>query len=297
MNVSMRQLRAFLHLCEMRSFTRAAEASHLSQPAFSALISGLEDALGLRLFNRNTRSVSPTVEGLAFEPTARRLVLDFDAALQGVQDHVTRKRGRVTVALLPSLAANWMPGILAAFHARHPRIDLNLFDVLSDDCIDRVASGEADFAIAASCENTPTLQADAFCSDGFFLVCSSGHPLLTQEKVLAEDLAQWPFIHLARSSSVRQRFDAALYPHAMHTMMEVEQLATVMGMVRAGLGISVVPGLSLFHFERTGVAVRRLDLPGLRRNLYVIRPRDRSLSLAAQSLFEMMQAQRPCDDG
>ncbi|MBW8317736.1 MAG: LysR family transcriptional regulator, partial [Hydrogenophaga sp.] len=226
-----------------------------------------------------------------------RLVLDFDAALLGVKDHVTRKRGRVTVALLPSLAANWMPGILAAFHARHPSIDLNLFDVLSDACIERVASGQADFAIAASCENTPTLQASEFCSDGFFLVCPSGHPLLTQEQVRAEDLAQWPFIHLARTSSVRQHFDAALYPNRMRTVMEVEQLATVMGMVRAGLGISVVPGLSLFHFERTGVAVRRLDLPGLRRTLYVIRPRDRSLSLAAQSLYEMMQVQRPCDDG
>ena len=73
MNVSTRQLRAFLALAEERSFTRAAAQTHLSQPAFSALIRSLEDTLGLRLFHRSTRHVEPTAECLEFEVSARRV--------------------------------------------------------------------------------------------------------------------------------------------------------------------------------------------------------------------------------
>ena len=75
--------------------------------------------------------------------------------------------------------------------------------------------------------------------------------------------------------------------------MEVEQLATVTGMVRAGLGISVVPALTLFHFQQPGVVTRPLQLPGLQRQIYLVRRRDQSLSIAAQSLYEWMVARRP----
>ena len=94
MNVSVRQLRAFITLAEQRSFTRAAALTHLSQPAFSALIRALEDALGLRLFDRSTRHVELTVEGRAFEGSARRVLGEFDGALAGVRDHAARRRGR-----------------------------------------------------------------------------------------------------------------------------------------------------------------------------------------------------------
>jgi len=92
---------------------------------------------------------------------------------------------------------------------------------------------------------------------------------------------------------VRQYLEAALHPQAMHTLMEVEQLATVMGMVRAGLGISVVPALTLFHFEQPGLVTRPLSLPGLTRQIYLVRRRDESLSVAAQALYALVIAQRP----
>lgn len=293
MNPSIRHLRAFLELARQQNFTRAAQACHLSQPAFSALISGLEEAIGLKLFDRSTRSVALTVEGAAFEDSARRVVQDFDAALAGVRDHATRSRGRVAVALLPSLAANWLPQVLSVFHARYPGIELDMADVLSDVCLARVASGQADFALSAASANTPLLQASEFCSDDFYLVCPSGHPLAALARVRPKDLANWPFIHLAPSTSVRQNLTSAIHPVQLQTIMEVEQLATVMGMVRAGLGISVVPGLTLFHFNQPGIVIRRLPLGGLSRKLYLVRRRDRSLSIAAQSLYDLMLEQRP----
>ena len=92
---------------------------------------------------------------------------------------------------------------------------------------------------------------------------------------------------------MRQYLDAAFHPQAMDTVMEVDQLATVMGMVRAGLGISVVPALALFHFQQPEIATRPVHLPGLARRIYLVRRRDRSLSLAAQALHVLVLAHRP----
>ena len=297
MNISTRQIDAFLALAAQRNFTRAAAQCHLSQPAFSALIRALEDDLGLRLFDRSTRHVGLTAEGKNFHASALRIRAEVDAALASMRDAAQLRRGRVAIALLPSLAAGWLPGVLAQFHARHPGVELDIADVLSEPCMERVASGRADFALAAIRADTPELQAEPFCRDGFHLVCRADHPLATRAlpagAAQLRALAEWPFIHLARHSSVRQYLEAAFRPQAMHTLIEVEQLATVTGMVRAGLGISVVPALTLFHFQQPGVVTRPLQLPGLTRQIYLVRRRDQSLSAAAQSLYEWMVARRP----
>ena len=297
MNISSRQIDAFLALAAQRNFTRAAAQCHLSQPSFSALIRALEDALGLRLFDRSTRHVALTAEGENFHASALRIRAEVDAALAGMRDAAQLRRGRVAIALLPSLAAGWLPGVLADFHARHPGVELDIADVLSEPCMERVASGRADFALAAIRADTPELQAEPFCQDGFHLVCRADHPLATRTlpagPAQLRVLAEWPFIHLARHSSVRQYLEAAFHPQAMNTLMEVEQLATVMGMVRAGLGISVVPALTLFHFDQPGLVTRPLSLPGLTRQIYLVRRRDQSLSVAAHALYALVMAKRP----
>ena len=295
MHASLRQLRAFALLSDERNFTRAAARLHLSQPAFSALIGGLEAALGVRLFDRSKRHVALTVEGAEFEAGARRVLAEFEAAVSGVHDHATLRRGRVALALLPSLAAGWLPGVLARFREQHPGISLDVADVLSEPCIDRVMTGQADFALAAIRAETPELQAQVFCTDEFHLVCRADHPLAAPgaAALRLRDLASWPFIHLSRTSSVRQYLEAAFHPQAMRTVMEVEQLATVMGMVRAGLGISLVPSLTLFHFEQPEIVIRPVHLPGLTRRIYLVRRRDRSLSIAAQALHDLVLERRP----
>jgi len=296
MNISSRQIDAFLALATQRNFTRAAVQCHLSQPAFSALIRALEDGLELRLFDRSTRHVCLTAEGENFLEAAQRIRAEMDHALDTMRDAASLRRGRVAVALLPSLAADWLPGVLAHYRAAHPGVELDIADVLSEPCIERVATGKADFALAAIRADTPELQAQPFCSDGFHLVCRADHPLAQRRKTAplqVKDLAAWPFVHLARTSSVRQYLEAAFHPQAMNTLMEVEQLSTVMGMVRAGLGISVVPSLSLFHFRQDALATRLIALPGLTRRIYLVRRRDRSLSVAAQALYAMVMAQKP----
>jgi LysR family carnitine catabolism transcriptional activator len=92
---------------------------------------------------------------------------------------------------------------------------------------------------------------------------------------------------------VRQYVEAALYPMQLHTMMELDQLSTVAGMVRAGLGITIVPSLTLFHFADARLATRPLHAPALVRHVYMVRRADRPLSSAASGLHEMLMAARP----
>ena len=292
-NVSTRQLQAFLNLAEQRSFTRAASLTHLSQPAFSALIRTLETAVGARLFDRTTRSVELTAEGRVFVDPARRLLTDAERAFGDMRDHAARRRGRVSVAVLPSLAAGWMPAVLARFHGKYPGIELDVADVLSDACIQRVRAGNADFALASARADSAELQAEPFCTDDFHVVCRRDHPLASKRRLQLQDLAPYPIVQLARSSSVRQHLEAAIYPMRLQTVMELEQLSTVAGMVRAGLGLSVVPTLTLFHFDSPELATRPLDAPELHREIFIVQRRDRSLSIAAQALYEEVVASKP----
>lgn len=293
MNLSARDIQAFLALAEVKNFTRAAARCHLSQPAFSALIKALEDGVGLRLFDRSTRHVLLTPEGERFLLSAQRIAAELEDCAKAMRDTAQLACGHVSVALLPSLAAGWLPQVLAQFMARYPGVELAVRDVLSEPCIAAVEQGDADFALAAIRADTPELQAEPFCRDDFHLVCRADHVLAAQDSLEVADLLPWPFVHLARHSSVRQYLDAAFFPQSMHTLVEVEQLATVMGLVHAGLGISVVPALTLFHFDKPGLITRPLSLPGMDRQIYLVRRRERSLSLAAQALYRLMLDKRP----
>jgi len=287
-NLSLRQLRAFLALADQRSFTQAAATCHLSQPAFSALIRTLEAELNTRLFDRDTRSVELTAEGRLFAESARRLVGDFSAALSDLSDHVERRKGRVHIAALPSLAAGWLPGVFAEFRKAWPGIELNLSDLLSDACVDLVRSGKADFALASTGVSHAGLSTRLVCTDRFYLVCRKDHPLAAEAAPTLKKLAPYPFIHMSRNSSVRQALEAALHPQQANTVLEVDQLATAAGMVEAGLGISVVPALTLFHFERKTLVTRPLAASGLTRKIYLVRRQEGSLSAAAQALHDLV---------
>ncbi|WP_198297680.1 LysR family transcriptional regulator [Bordetella genomosp. 9] len=292
-NLSTRDLRAFLALAEQRSFTRAARQCHLSQSAFSALIKSIEDALGYRLFDRDTRNVELTPQGKLLEGSARRVLDNFDDMIDDFRGHAMLAKGRVSVAALPSIASGWLPGIFAEFRRRHPGVELELADVLSVPCLERVRSGRADLALASSGIPAQDLDARLLCNDRFHLVCRADHPLARQREIGLADLAAAPFIHLARSHSVRLQLERAFHPYPMKTVMEVEQLATVTGMIAAGIGITIVPALTLYEFERPDLVSRPLKIPGLVRRIHLITRRGMSLPPAAERLYALMLERRP----
>ncbi len=293
MNLSSRDLRAVIALADEKNFTRAAERCHLSQSAFSTLIRTIEESLGAKLFCRTTRNVELTAEGKLFEPSARRTLADLDAMVDDFRDLATRRKGRVSIALLPSLAAGWLPDLLARFSREYPGIDLEVFDLLSDQCLALLRGGRVDFAVASASPGDADLSTEILCADRFFVVCTKDHPLARLAQVKVKELCAYPFVHLARTSSVRQHLEAAFHPMQMRSVMEVEHLATVTGMVEAGLGISVVPAFTLFSFERAQLVFKPLALPGLARRTYLVKRRGRELSIAAQALYDLMRQHKP----
>lgn len=286
MDISKRDLELFLALSDERSFTRAALKCNLSQSALSSRIRLLEEGLGVVLFDRTTRAVELTNEGRLFESSARRLHTELSEVVDNFRDHAARRRGRVKIAALPSVCASWLPNVFVTFRQKYPGIELSLVDGLSQLCLDMLRSGEVDLAITSATEAGDDLQATLLGTDYFHLVCPVDHPLLDKKDITAEDLAEHPFVQVARRSSVRQHIDAALHPTVLTTRIEVQYMGTIAGMVEAGIGIALVPALSLWQFRRPSLTSRPVFLPNLSRSLHLLKRRGHAMSPSAQALYE-----------
>jgi DNA-binding transcriptional LysR family regulator len=290
-NISTKQLHAFIALNELKHFTRAAERCHLSQSAFSSVISKLETSVGARLFERDTRNVTLTPEGELFAGVARSLYAEIDAAFDNMADYVARRRGRVALAALPSLAANGLPAIIAEYRKRYPGIVVTLHDALSDQCLTMLREGRVDFVLTAPGPNLSEFEAKTLCSDPFYLVCRRDHRLAGKTCITLEDLEGCEMVHLAKSTSVRQHVDQLLRNVAtVHSGLEVEHLATVAGLVQHGLGVSLVPELTLFQFRLLDLVAIPVDAPDIVRPIFIVRPKDRGLSIAAQGMLELVES-------
>ncbi|MBD8529294.1 MULTISPECIES: LysR family transcriptional regulator [unclassified Massilia] len=289
-NISTKLLYAFVALKETRHFTRAAERCHTSQPAFSAMIRKLEEAAGTRLFERDTRNVTLTPEGKLFSEVARSLIADTEAAFDDMADYVARRRGRVSIAALPSLAARALPAIIAEYRRLYPGVAVSLHDALSDQCLALLRQRKADLVLTAPGANFNEFDSRVLGSDPFYLVCRRDHPLAKKRRIRPGDLAGHEIVHLAKSSSVRQYADILLRDvAAVHSGFEVEHLATVAGLVEQGLGVSLVPQLTLFQFRLLDLAAIPLASQEQTRPILVVTRKDETLSIAAQGMLELIE--------
>lgn len=288
-NVSSRLLYAFVALAELKHFTRAAERCHTSQSALSVMIQKLEAEVGAKLFERDTRNVALTPEGELFAEAVQSLIAEIESAFDNMSDYVALRRGRVSIAALPSLAANGLPEVIAEYKRLYPAITVHLHDALSDQCLWLLRQGKADLALTAPGPAVAEFDSRTLCSDPFYVVCRHDHPLARKKVIRLTDLAGEAFVHLAKSSSVRQHVDILLHDvQALHSGFEVDHLATAAGLVKQGLGISLVPELTLFQF-------RQMDLVAIplksehKRPILVVKRKDQSLSMAAQTMLEMIE--------
>jgi DNA-binding transcriptional LysR family regulator len=290
-NISTKQLSAFLALDELKHFTRAAERCHLSQSAFSTVISKLEESVGARLFERDTRNVKLTPEGMLFAEVARSLYEEISSAFDNMADYVARRRGRVAIAALPSLAAHGLPAIIAEYRQRYPSVATTLYDSLSDQCLAMLRDGRVDFALTALGPHLAEFDTHILCSDPFYLVCRRDHRLAGLSKIVPGDLDGCEMVHLAKSTSVRQHVDALLRDVAtVHSGLEAEHLATVAGLVQHGLGVTLVPEMTLFQFRPLDLLAIPVEAPGSERSIYIVKRKDRSLSIAAQGMLELIES-------
>ncbi|MES2102679.1 MAG: LysR substrate-binding domain-containing protein [Pseudomonadota bacterium] len=288
-NISTRLLYTFLALDELKHFTRAAERCHVSQSAFSVMIQKLEAAVGARLFERDTRNVTLTPEGKLFADVARSLTAEIESAFADMAEYVEKRRGRVAIAALPSLAANGLPAVIAAYKKQYPGVTVALHDALSDQCLALLRQGKADLALTAPGPNVQEFDAGTLCSDPFYLVCRRDHRLAKKQRIQLDDLAGCELIHLARSTSVRQHVEHLLRDVAtISTGLEAEHLATVAGLVEQGLGVSLVPELTLFQFRQLNLVAIPVETQGLVRPILIVKRKGESLSIAAQGMLELI---------
>src|SRR3982074_3576499 len=177
MNVDLHQLRIFVAVARLGNFTRAAERLHLSQPSLSLHIRQLEQDLGVRLFDRSTRSVVLTQAGDDLLPTAERLLDDFQSAVASVADLAARRRGRVAVAVLPSVAAELLPRAIALLRIRHPDITVAVRDDVAEHIPARARNGEVDFGLGAIDSVDADVLGSPLISDELIAVLPPAHPL------------------------------------------------------------------------------------------------------------------------
>lgn len=286
-NVTLRQLQAFRVVAELGSFSEAGERLHLSQPALSATIRKLEEMLNVRLFDRTTRHVALTPEGEELQRLAMRLIDEFEAVTTDMQDYLARRRGRVVVAALPSIAAVTLPPVLAAFKADYPGIDILIRDTLHNHIQELVLSGAADFGLTVTPDKAADFEFTPLMVDRFVMVCRSDHPLARKKAVSWAEMVSWPMITMARTSSVRQHIDAACAAAGIESpsRYDPEHLATAGALVRQGLGIAALPSLTTPLLRFPGMKEIPIHKPKLQRTMGIIQRRGRTASVAARDLI------------
>ncbi|WP_298722886.1 LysR family transcriptional regulator [uncultured Ferrovibrio sp.] len=292
-NVTLRQLQAFRVVATLRSFSEAAERLHLSQPALSATIRKLEETLNTKLFDRTTRQVLLTAEGEELQRLATRLIDEFEAVSVDLQDYLARRRGRLVIAALPSLAAITLPPALAVFKARYPAIDVMIRDTLHDQIQELVESGAADFGLTVAPAKSKDFDFQPLIDDRFVMVCRPDHALARKKAVTWTQMVTYPIIMMARTSSVRQHIDAACAAAGIEVQSQYdpEHLATVGALISQGLGIAALPSLTTSLLKFAGLAEVPIKEPALRRTMGIIQRKGRTPSVSAQSLMEILQAQ------
>lgn len=293
-NLSTRDLRAFLAVANALSFSQAAQEMHLSQSALSTLVVRLEAAIGTRLFDRTTRAVALTAAGEVLASHAEQLVSDLERTVIAVQDVAAVRRGRVALAAMPSLAARIVPRLFRTFSATYPDIRLSVIDTLSEPAFELVREGRVDFALTAANPAYTDLEYLPLTTDSFVLLAAPGH-VLGRERgdVRFTDTLSSPHISMSRHTSVRQYVEAAALQNGFgfHPAYEVDHLATIGAMVMEELGVAALPAMAADVISGAGIVRRPLVDPVIRRSIGLVMRREGALSPAASAMLGLLKQQ------
>ena len=286
------QLKYFVTIAETLSFTKAAELAFVSQPALSYQIKRLEEELGVRLFERHGRTITLTVDGQVFLPMAQAVLSRANEAMRIMRDQAGGEAGEVSLGAVPSVAAYLVPNTLASFHQVFPRVRVILVEDGDVQLQHGVSTGTLDFAILSSPGSPQSLDAVSLGSEDMLAVTWPTHRLAGQVVV---DLAEFrnddfvlpaPQFYLT-TQIVQTCRQAGFEPNVAYSTASMH---TLKNLVRAGLGVSILPSCTLVGGARGGLAVLRLKR-GPTRELYLVKAKDRDLSSAAQVLLTHMRTE------
>ncbi|WP_310642704.1 LysR family transcriptional regulator [Limnohabitans sp.] len=294
-NLSLRQLRAFLAVAQESSMTRAADKLHLTPSALSMLVRGMEDDLGVRLFDRTTRRLVLTEAGQQFLPTVEQVFAQLEAGIALLQDTQHVKAGRLRVAASPLLASALFPKVIASFRLQNPHIKVTLMDASVESLPDLVRRGDVDMAVCTASSDTADLLATPVYTDKLMLICPSSHRLALRREVEWQDLLSEPLILMRQGSGLRTLVDKAFAKWNKHLQpaYEVSQVATALGLVSEGEGVSVLPSYAISRAQNLSQvsAVATVDLvsPIVSREIVALTKEGSEMTSAALRFVEQFK--------
>ncbi|MER5946382.1 LysR substrate-binding domain-containing protein [Streptomyces sp. NPDC001904] len=296
------QLQYFVAVAETRHFTRAAELVHVAQPSLSQQIRALERELGADLFQRARGNITLTDAGEALLPLARRILADADTARHEVQELAQLRRGRVRLGATPSLCTGLLPDVLRAFHDRYPGIQLLIEEGGSLDLVRELARGALDLALVVLPlpAPAPALTTVELLREELVVVSSPSAPRpgRGRRSVRIADLEGERLVMFRHGYDLRELTVTACRAEGFEPDFAVEggEMDAVLGFVRAGLGVAVVPSMVAMR-PGSDLRVTPLSRPGLHRTIALAHRSDVAPPRAARELQGMLVERGGGDSG
>jgi DNA-binding transcriptional LysR family regulator len=279
MTLQLGHLRSFLAVAEDLHFGRAADKLHIAQPALSQQIQRLESEVGTELFHRTKRRVELSAGGKAFVAPARQLLADAQSAVTIARRAAGGETGHLTIGFIETAAGTVLPAAVRSFRSTHPDVGLTLRELGVGAQIEGLRQGTLDVGILRQPIEESGLHVEAVMEEGLLVAAPSSHATAARTRVSAKALRGEPLVLLAREV-VPGLYDQVLaLQHDQGEPAQIAQEATsiqaVLGLVAAGLGISLLPA-SVRSLERTGVVFTTLHPSPRSSMLVAARSGDRS---------------------
>ena len=281
-------LTTFLEVARQKSFSRAAEKLHVTQPSISAQIRALESHLGHRLLDRGGGKVTLTGAGKAFQPFAEQSLVQLKQVRLTLADMERTPRGSLTVSANDSTALYVLPILISKFKKQYPKVALNIVRAERSKTLELVLNREVEFGIVSLPVRDPRLHVELIHEDRLVLVVPTGHPLTLIEKPTLSDAAKHDFL-VPKEGRRRELIDHLFIQNktARRVAMELDSSELLKRLIVAGLGISFMPRINVVDELKQGLVqainIEGVDIP---RNLGMISPLDAQLTRAANAFFK-----------
>jgi LysR family transcriptional regulator, hydrogen peroxide-inducible genes activator len=290
--MELHQLRYFLAVARFSSFTRAAEHEHVAQPSLSQQIRKLENELGAPLFDRLGRRIRLTALGERFLEHSRRVLGDLEGARRDVDRMLGLGRGQVAVGVIPTIAPFLLPRALETCARQFPNISVAVREDLTSSLLLQLSEGEIDLAMLSLPVKGPEFVALPLLSDRMLLAVPPKHPLWRKRRRVAlRDVAREPFLllkdgHCFRDDVLQLCKVSRLNPQVV---FEGGQFDTLVAMVAAGAGVTLLPEIARRHFRHAGVRLLEFLPPQPRRTIGVVRAKDKFQTEAARAFMAVLK--------
>jgi DNA-binding transcriptional LysR family regulator len=296
-NVSLKHLQTFLAVIEAGSFRKASEKLNLSQPAVTLHINQLEMAVGVPLLDRTTRRVSVTFAGKRLRARAEQALADLSSVVSELRDEAALRRGRISIACVPTIAARSLPKALGKFEQKYPGITVNVHDVVAEQIFAHLINGQVDIGIGPRPLGWREFEFQLVIRDPYVVVVSRSHPWAKRKGVTLAALASENFLALLPGSNVRETLDAAMAAQSLKFIpkYQVQHHYTLGGMVEAGLGVTALPSMSVSMLSQPMLRTIPITKTSLARDVGIIKVRGKKLTPTVTAFVDIfrMVAQNP----